>query len=53
MKHFVLNEQEWAEFNRRLAEPTKPNERLRKLLTEPSLLDAEAAVQQALEESGI
>jgi uncharacterized protein (DUF1778 family) len=39
---FILDDEHWAEFIKVLRHPVKPNPRLRKLLTEPSVLEKQS-----------
>lgn len=38
-RHFVLSEEQWAAFQQALDAPPQPMSRLKKLMTEPSILD--------------
>ena len=38
-RHFVLNDEQWAAFMQALDAPPKPMPRLKKLMSEPSVLD--------------
>ena len=51
MEKIKLNEEQMREFEKKLEAPPKVHEGLRRLLQEPSVLDAQEAVNKAAEES--